>query len=364
MSHSSDKRSTVSLQTTQYQPKPILNPRKVAEDEFPVDGTKAEQLKFLLNYAVLAPSSHNTQPWRFNIINEAVELYADKTRALPVADPEYRELTISCGAALFHLRIAIRHFGYRDLVEMLPESDNPNLLARIRLGSKRIVKLEENFMFRAISKRYTNRLSFKDSQLPKSLRSELETACCYEGNYRQITTQTIPEASRQAVADLIMEGDRIQMADPLFRQELAQWIHSGRSHDGIPAHAQGMSQQLDPLAPLISFAIRYFDLGKSQADKDYRLAIAAPVLMSISSKGDTVQDWIATGEALAHLLLRARIDDVWASFFNQPIQVPHLRSRLQALFPDNGYPQILLRLGYAPEVEPTPRRSVDEVVDG
>jgi hypothetical protein len=123
-----------------------------------------------------------------------------------------------------------------------------------------------------------------------------------------------------------------------------------------------MSQQLDPLAPLISFAIRYFDLGKSQADKDSRLAISAPVLMSISSKGDTVQDWIATGEALAHLLLRARIDDVWASFFNQPIQVPHLRSRLQALFPDSGYPQILLRLGYAPEVAPTPRRTVDEVM--
>ena len=66
---------------------------------------------------------------------------------------------------------------------------------------------------------------------------------------------------------------------------------------------------------------------------------------------------------MAHLLLRARIDDVWASFFNQPIQVPHLRSRLQSLFPAHGYPQIMLRLGYAKEIGGTPRRSVEEVLN-
>lgn len=364
MIHFPNQRSTVSSAITQHEPESILDPRTIEEDDFPLDGTTTEKLKFLLNYAVFAPSSHNTQPWQFKIADDAIELYADKTRALPVADPDYRELTISCGAALFHLRIAMRHFGYGDAVEILPESDNPNLLARIRLGSKRISRLEENLLFRAIPKRCTNRLEFKDSQLPNSLMLELESACCSEGNWLQICTQRIPSAKRDAVINLITEGDRIQMADPVFRQELAQWIHLGRSHDGIPAHAQGMSQRFDPLAPLISFAIRSFDLGKSQADKDYQLAIAAPVLMSIFSNGDTPEDWIATGEALAHLLLRARVEDVWASFFNQPIQVPHLRSRLQALFPDSGYPQILLRLGYAREVQPTPRRSVDEVVDG
>lgn len=368
MIHPLNKRS-ISSTATQYQPKTMLDPRKIIEDEFPFDGTTTDKLEFLLNYAVLASLSHNTQPWQFKIVDDAIELYADKTRALPVADLNYRELTISCGAALFHLRIAMRHFGYRDLVEILPDDNNPNLLARISLGSKRIVKLEENFMFRAISRRCTNRLSFEDCQLPKSLRSELEAACCSEGNYLQIMTQTIPEASRQAVVDLIAQGVakpcrqayRWQMADPLFRHKLAQWIHSNRSHDGISIHAQGISQRLDPLAPLISFAVRSFDLDKSQTNKDYQLAIEAPVLMSIFSNGDTVRDWIATGEALAHLLLRARVDDVWASFFNQPIQMPQLRARLQALFPENGYPQILLCLGYAKEIQPTSRRNVNEV---
>ena len=346
--------------------KSTFNPRNISEDDFPANAKTSEKLKFLLNYAILAPSSHNTQPWSFKIVDDAIELYTDKTRALPVADPNYRELIISCGAALFNLRIAIRHFGYGDTVDILPERDNINLLARIRLGSKRVVKLEENFLFRAISKRTTNRKEFDNCQLPESLISELESATRNEGSWLQIMTEVIPKANRKAVIDLIAEGDRLQMADPLFRQELAQWIHTNNNptHDGIPPHAQGMNRNLDAIAPLISWTIRSFDLGESQSSKDCKLASQAPVLMLISSEDDNPQAWIETGEALAHLLLRARIDDVWASFFNQPIQVPHLRSRLQTLFPEHGYPQIMLRLGYARKAEGTPRRSIEEVVGG
>ena len=341
-----------------------LDPRSIKEDDFPAANSTVEKLKFLLNYAVLAPSSHNTQPWNFQIVNDTVELYADKTRALPIADPDYRELIISCGAALFNLRIAIRHFGYGDIVDILPEKNNPDLLARICLGSKRTVKLEENFLFRAISKRVTNRQDFDDCPLPKSLVLELESATRMEGSWLQIMTEVIPETNRKAVIELIAEADRLQMADPLFRQELAQWIHTSNNptHDGIPLHAQGINHNLDAVAPLISWTIRSFDLGESQAAKDCQLASQA-LLMLISSENDNPQAWIETGEALAHLLLRARIDDVWASFFNQPIQVPYLRSRLQAMFPVHGYPQIMLRLGYAKQVEATPRRSVEEVVN-
>ena len=343
----------------------VFDPRSIKEDDFPATSSTVEKLRFLLNYAVLAPSSHNTQPWNFRIVNDAIELYADKTRALPVADPDYRELTISCGAALFNLRIAIRHFGYGDIVEILPDENNINLLARIRIGSRRIVQLEENFLFRAISKRVTNRQNFDSCPLPESLILELESATRAEGSWLQIMTEVILKAHRKAVIDLIAVGDRLQMANPLFRRELAQWIHidNNPTHDGISPHARGMNHNLDAVASLISWTIRSFNTGESQAVKDCKLASQAPVLMLISSEDDDRQAWIETGEALAHLLLRARIDDVWASFFNQPIQIPRLRSRLQRLFPEHGYPQILLRLGYAKEIGGTPRRSVDEVLN-
>lgn len=350
---------------TPREPKPALDPWQVEADDFPADGTISEKLKFLLNYAILAPSGHNTQPWLFKIVDDGIELYGDKTRSLSVVDPDDRELIISCGAALFNLRLAIRNFGYEDLVEIFPDGQKSNLLARISFGTKRKVTTEEQSLFRAISQRTTNRLPFIDRQLPASLISELQFAVDSEHYCRRVATLVIPEDKRDAVISLIDRGDRLQMANPLFRQELAKWIRSGNSphHDGIPVYAQGMDEKLDIIAPLISLAIRSFDLGKSQAAKDCQLATQAPVLILLYSQADNPQDWLATGEALAYLLLQARVNDVWASFFNQPIEIPELRSQLQALLTENGYPQILLRLGYSKETKPTPRRPVDEVVN-
>src|SRR5918911_1973883 len=72
-----------------------------------------KKFNFLLRYAVLAPSGHNTQPWLFKIAgsNNTIEIYADRSRALPVVDPDDRELVISCGAALGTMRVALRRCG-------------------------------------------------------------------------------------------------------------------------------------------------------------------------------------------------------------------------------------------------------------
>jgi hypothetical protein len=96
---------------------------------FPRHGTLREKLSFLVGYAILAPSGHNAQPWLFSIADDTIELYADRARALPVFDPEDRELTISCGAALLNLRLALRRFGYQDLLETLPDPAVDDLLA-------------------------------------------------------------------------------------------------------------------------------------------------------------------------------------------------------------------------------------------
>ena len=337
-----------------------IDPWQIKASNFPVDGSTTEKLKFILNYGLLAPSGHNTQPWLFKILDDEIELYADRTRSLPIADPDERELTISCGAALLQLKIAIRYFGYQDLVEVFPDAKNPDLLAKIRIGQDISASDTTKSLFHAIIKRRTNRLPFADRLLTDSLLSELQLAT----SSHDIQLQIIPETSRQAITDLIAQGDRLQLANPLFRQELANWIRSSNSssHDGMPIYTQGIDERLETLTPLISWTIRQFDLGKSQSAKDCKLAIQAPVLVLLMSQNDTPQDWLATGEALAHLILRARVDDVWASFLNQPIQIPELRSQIQGMFPQNGDPQILLRLGYGQDIKPTPRRPVNEVI--
>ena len=286
------------------EPPPYSYPWEVDEDNFPIDGQTSEKLRFLLNYARSASLDSNNQFRSYTIVNNFIE-FGEKS--CTVANVDRRELIISCGAALFNLRVAIRHFGYRDLVEVFPDRDNPNLLARIGLGSRRNVNLEENFLFRAISKRCAKQLDFTDRHLPKSLIWELASATDAECTSLQVSTHVIPDAYNHEVIKLIDRGDRLQITDPLLYRELAPGINS--SHDAIPL-------------------------------------TSATTKMLIGSQDDNEYAWLATGEALAHLILRARIDDVGVSFLNQPIQIPKLRSRIQAMFPENGHPQILLGLGY------------------
>ena len=110
-----------------------------------------------------------------------VELHADRTRALPVVDPEDRELTIGCSAALFHLRLALRHFGYAGAIDLFPDPQNPDLLARVRLGERRAATPAEDRLFAAIRARRTNRQPYDDRPVPPLLLAELGTAAAAEG---------------------------------------------------------------------------------------------------------------------------------------------------------------------------------------
>src|SRR5690349_13978120 len=123
-------------------------PTSLSEAMRPV-APAAERLRELVKSAVLAPSSHNSQPWIFHIPLTCafIELYADRTRALPVVDPTDRELTMSCGAALLNLRIAARHAGFTDLVAPLPDPDDRDLLARLRLGAPWKPSVDDELLF-------------------------------------------------------------------------------------------------------------------------------------------------------------------------------------------------------------------------
>ena len=108
--------------------------------------------------------------------------------------------------------------------------------------------------------------------------------------------------------------------------------------------------------------VRTFDMGNGQAAKDRQLAEGSPVLAILGTEDDTPTDWLAAGQALAGVLLRAQAEGVAASFLNQPIEVPELRPQLRDAIGRSGFPQLLLRMGYGPEVKPTPRRTVEEVL--
>ena len=104
----------------------------IDEADFPRKGPPETRAWFALRYATLAPSSHNSQPWRFMVDGDTISLLADRTRSLPVVDPYDRELLISCGAALLNLRAALAHFGHGFAINLFPTELEPDLLARVR----------------------------------------------------------------------------------------------------------------------------------------------------------------------------------------------------------------------------------------
>lgn len=332
----------------------ISNPWEVVETDFPAQGSPEEQLRFLLNYAVLAPSRLNTQPWLFRIDGQTVELYADRSKRLPAVDADDRELIIGCGAALENLLISMRYFGFGPNVEIGSHSNAPDLLARISLGRGVEATAEERLLFQTIRKRRTNRHLFKDREVATSLIEALEEIARQQGTYFQVVSEQL----RPGVVHLIATADRLLWEKPDYRQELAAWIShdQGASREGVPENALGGEDLASSLGPPVLRTLIQEHTG------DAHVASGSPVLAVISTFADSWFDWLAAGQTLEKILLHARAAGVWASFFNQPIEVASARAELRDLMGGNGFPQLVLRLGYGPEVPPTPRHSVKEML--
>jgi hypothetical protein len=331
----------------------------VSTTGFPDRGDAAEKLTFLLRYAVLAPSGHNTQPWLFGVDGDTVELYADRTQALAVVDPEDRALTISCGAALFNLRVALRRFGYRDdTYELVPDREDADLLARIQLVQGEPPSPDEEALFEAIPKRRTTRAAYEERDVPIELERALEADTAREGAWLHL----VPDADRRTIAELIAEGDRAQMADKRFRRELAAWVHPNRSREkrGMRGYGFGFRDVMSHAGPLV---IRTFDIGKGQAAKDRELAERSPLLGVLGTEHDSPREWLAAGQAMERILLRASADGLTSSFLNQPVEVDDLRPRLaDAIGRGGDHPQLVMRFGYGPDVPHSPRASVEDVL--
>lgn len=309
----------------------------------------------IVEAATRAPSSHNTQPWRFAVEPERIHLFADRTRALPVNDPDDRELVISCGCALHHLRVAAASLGYSSSFTLFPNPADPDLLATLHLLTPATPANDAAAEFDdAIDARRTYRKRFDPNQVPDAVLEELATAAQAEGAWLAIVSL---EDQRHALADLIAEGDATLWANPSWRRELAAWMHPRRTGDGIAVPWI--------MAPFAHAVIRSFDMGHGNGAKDRQIADESPVLAVLGTAADGPADWLRAGQALSRVLLDACAHHVQASYLNQPIQVPALRPKLQHLLARPGFPQVVLRMGYAAdEIPPSPRRPLKEVLDG
>ena len=299
---------------------------------------------------MLAPSSHNTQPWRFRIAARYIDIVADRTRSLRVTDPQGRELTISCGCALLNLRIAALHLGLVSESHLFPDGVDSDTIARVEFSPNPVVDADPA-LFGAIPTRRTYRKPFLHQPVEDALVRGLVAEAVREGAWLDIVSD---DAMRHSVADLVEEGDRIQWSRREWRKELATWMRPPEAGDGLATSRLS--------APLVRMVIRTLNLGRALGRRDRRLVEQSPLLAVLGTYGDSAGDWLVAGQALQRLLLWARSRGLQASFLNQPIQVAALREKLTTMLGIAGFPQIVLRIGHpAEETPPSPRRRLGEV---
>jgi hypothetical protein len=310
----------------------------------------------VLDAAVWAPSVHNTQPWWFGTRGSTVTVHADADRRLDVADPDGREMLISCGAALYTLRLATRHLGRRPQVQMLSDPERPGLIADVAIGPPEPVTDEEHRMYTQIRRRRTHRGGFRPGGLPTGLLQTLRTHAYDEG----VLLRTVADpGARIALAALTEAAEQIQRQNPAYLAEMARWAPrpgSGRP-DGVHDDAYPREpERTDPYFAARDFA-RGQGWGLTGGDRQEATGIVA--LLTTDADGRT--DWLRAGQALQRILLRAAEDEVSAAFHTQALEVPELREFIRIRFCDGAYPQMIVRLGVAESEITSVRRSSADV---
>ncbi len=308
--------------------------------------------------ATLAPSVHNTQPWRLELHADTLDLVADRTRQLAVLDPRGRQLTISLGCAVFNARVSLAADGWRPEAQILPDPQRPDLAARVRaVPADPGTPGDPIAAYRPLlERRQTNRREFRDAEIAADVLSAIERAGAAEGAVVYVVAS---EADRETVARLSRQADDLELLDPAYRAELRQWTTDDADRrDGVPAlavaHVDGSAHDDVPM--------RDFDTRGTGWLPPRTRSSRRQCLLLLGSDVDDPPGWLATGQALERMLLEITGFGYAASPLTQAVEVALTRAQLCRDLELDMQPHILLRVGQAPIAPASRRRALRDVL--
>jgi nitroreductase len=306
--------------------------------------------------ARLAPSVHNTQPWRFAVRNGALDIYSDPVRQLRVVDPLGRQLTISCGCAVLNARVALAAAGQDAVVTELPDPAEPDLLARIAIGAPAERWLPLSALDSAIPARRSNRRQYSADPVPAELVYALTQAATAE-QAELIELTALPD--RRLVAELSRRAELQQLLIPSYRAEIRAWTTDDpRRPDGVQAmsvpRVSGDPSDELPVRDFDSRGMGWLPARTGSADEQ--------CLFLLSTSEDDLLSWLHAGQALERLWLEATKHGYAVSLFSQAIEATELRQLLRAKLGTKGYPQLIVRVGHAPATPVSRRRELTQLL--
>jgi nitroreductase len=323
-------------------------------------GPDRETLRAAVALAARAPSVHNTQPWRWVVGTESVHLFANRSRQVLATDPDGRDLLISCGAALHHLRIALAAMGWRTVVHRLPNPAEPDHLAavefRLHTPTERDVTLAA-----VISRRCTDRRRMSDWPIPPDHLGLIAELARHEGALGVAITEP---GARFHLAGAIAQAAVVQDHAPAYATEMALWSGrgSGASEGVLAASIPAVSAPADP-----STGLRAFPHGTLAQPAGKRYGQQTEYLV-IATSGDDPLSRLRAGEAMSAALLGATELGLATCPLSQPLEIADTRRMIRdAVLDGAAVPQMIIRLGWAPTsaapLPVTPRRDVADVIE-
>jgi nitroreductase len=321
------------------------------------------QLVTAVEHALRAPSVHNTQPWRWRIGDDSVQLHADWNRHLVATDPDRRDLVVSCGAALHHLLVALAAQGLEAEIERLPNPDDSGHLATVTLRPE-AGQAADAALSPAIEHRHTDRRRMSHRPVPATALGVLAEHAHRAG---AVLVPTHDETMRNRLTAALVEAAHRQEPSAGYTVELELWTRRyAGARDGVPPESIAPA----PVGAVGASPLRRFPHGRLDQPRQlpgHGPADDAAELLVVTTTGDTVVDRLRAGEAVSAVLLAATRLGLATTPLSQGIEVDAVRQAIgRDVLHVPEQPQLVLRVGWpasgAAELLPTPRRDLHSVL--
>jgi nitroreductase len=310
-------------------------------------------MEVLIRLACMAPSVHNTQPWVWAVDGDKVHLFADRRRWLANADPNERDLIISCGAALHHLQVAAAGLGWRAQIRRRPNRVNPAYLATITFEPS-AAEATDAALLQALRLRHTDR---RPNAAKPVLHEDLDRLLGAAARFGVASFAVVSSSARGALLRLLDAADAAQRNNPKYLEEMNSWVDRGKG-DGIPS-ANLLRHRAGDRDPATRFPSGHL--------ADLVPGSEPPALLALCTSSDDVPSRLHAGEALSAVLLRAHLAGLSAVPLSQATEHEAARMILQdELVGSAAEPQIVVKVGWPGDPDrpapPTPRRPLGEVL--
>jgi hypothetical protein len=337
---------------------------KVEDEQISLNRTEAKtmnnkntaQFSELVRYATLAPSSHNTQCWKFRLDDRAISILPDLSRRCPVVDPDDHHLYVSLGCAAENLIQAANAQGLSGQMTFDDSGDGAVQIS-FKPSPPKVTPL-----FEAISHRQCTRAEYDGKPLSTEEIKLLETVGRGDGVRVMMLTE---RAEIETVVDYVVQGNTSQMNNPAFVKELESWIRfndqeANRTVDGLFGRTNG-----NPSGPrwLGNLLFKVLFRVQPENDKNMRFIRSSAGIAVFISEVDDKAHWVEAGRCYERFALQATALGIRNAFLNQPVEEASLRPDFaRALGLKSGRPDLVVRFGRGAEMPSSLRRPVEAVI--